>query len=457
MTTATFETTPRAFRELPEHPGGHFFLGHLPSFRNDAANWLLDMGRTQSDMAATPLGFVRGVAAITSPALANEVLATKASSFEKTYGLTLFLRPVLGDGLLTSQRSTHERARRLLAPAFAPKRMVSYASVMSARAQSFAERLESGESFDLSEEMMGLTLDIVGKTLFDAEVANDAGAVGEALTTAMEVAIGQMTSFIPIPPSIPTPANLRYRRAARALDDVVYRIIRARRETHEDRGDVLSILLEAKDEDGTAMTDLQVRDEAMTLFLAGHETTANALAWTFYLLAKHPEVRAKLEAELDALGRAPSYGDLKELPYTLAVFKEAMRLYPPAFIIGRRAMEDVVIGNYTFKKNMLAFVNVIGVHRRPDLWQDPDRFDPERFLHDRDKQLPRCAYMPFGAGPRVCIGNHFALTEGHLLLATIARRARFVLESDVPVEVEPLVTLRPKGGIPVRVELRRPN
>jgi cytochrome P450 len=433
---------------------GHPLLGHLSAFRNDRVGILLRLVKSHPEMVEMPMGIVRRVVAVSSPSLANEILVTKQDSFVKAPGLAIFLRPVLGDGLLTSERSTHERQRRLLAPAFAHRRVASYADTMAERAGRFASTLEPGQSVDLSESMMRLTFEIVGKTLFDAEVVGDAEAVGEALTTAMEVAMGQLGSVIPIPPMIPSPKNMKYRRAVGRLDDVLYRIIRARRSEGGDRGDVLSMLLAAKDEDETSMTDKQVRDEAMTLFLAGHETTANALSWTFYLLDRHPEVRTRMEAELDALGRVPSYEDLKALPYTLAVFKEAMRLYPPAYVLGRRPVEDVVIGEHLVKKNSIVLVNVLGIHRRPDVWSEPDRFEPERFLDDREKQLPRCAYMPFGAGPRICIGNHFALMEGHLLLATIARRVRFELTGTEPVETEPLITLRPKGGITTRVVVR---
>jgi cytochrome P450 len=406
------------------------------------------------DIVEMPMGIVRRLVVISSPSLANEVLTTKQSSFVKAPGLAVFLRPVLGDGLLTSEHGQHERQRRLLAPAFAPKRIASYAGTMVERAERFVSTLRDGDGLDLAESMMRLTFEIVGKTLFDAEVIGDAAAVGDALTTAMEVAMGQLGSMLPMPPVVPTPQNLKYRRAVARLDEIVYRIIRDRRAEGGDRGDVLSMLLAAKDEDGTPMTDRQVRDEAMTLFIAGHETTANALAWTFYLLARHPEARQRMEAEVDALGGSPDYDALRMLPYTLAVLKESMRLYPPAYLLGRRPVEDTVIGEHVVKKKSIVLVSIIGIHRRPDLWPDPATFDPERFLGDTEKQLPRCAYMPFGAGPRVCIGNHFALMEGHLLLATIARRVRFELASTKPVEPEPLVTLRPKGGIAVRVARR---
>ena len=443
-------------KPVPRVPG-HPILGHLSSFRNDRIGTMLRFGASHPEIVEVSMGIVRRLVVISSPTLANEVLVTKQSSFVKAPGLAVFLKPVLGEGLLTSERAVHERQRRLLAPAFAPRRIASYADTMAERTQRFVSKLRDGEPIDVADAMMRLTFEIVGKALFDAEVVGDADAVGDALTTAMEVAIGQLGSVVPVPPMIPTPSNLRYRRAVARLDEVVYRIIRERRAEGRDRGDVLSILTSARDEDGTVMTDRQVRDEAMTLFLAGHETTANALSWTFYLLARNPEARTRMETELDALGHAPGYDDLKKLPYTLATFKEAMRLYPPAYLLARRAIEDVPIGDYLVKKHSIVLINTLGLHRRPDLWPDPERFDPDRFLGDKEKHLPRCAYLPFGAGPRVCIGNHFALMEGHILLATIARRARFELTSTNDVDLEPLVTLRPRGGIPARVVARAPD
>jgi cytochrome P450 len=264
-------------------------------------------------------------------------------------------------------------------------------------------------------------------------------------------AFTQVSSLVPIPPFVPTPLNLRNRRAVAQLDAILYRIIRERRAQGGDRGDLLSMLLATQDEDGGSMSDQQIRDEAMTLFLAGHETTANALSWALYLLAKNPAARARLEAEVDALGRVPSYEDLKQLPWTLAVVKETLRLYPPAYILARRTIEDVTIGPHRIKKHTIVLVNVLGIHRRPDLYRSPESFDPERFLGDAEKQLPRCAYLPFGAGLRICIGNHFALMEGQVVLASLLKRLRFDLVSDVPVEPDPLVTLRPRGGVTMRV------
>lgn len=449
---ATVET--KQVKPIPRDRGTPL-LGYLDDFKHDRIGLLLRIAKEHPEIVDMPMGIVRHFVTVTSPALAAEILVTKQLSFVKSPGLGLFLKPVLGNGLLTSETPLHERQRKLLAPAFAAKRVAAYATTMAAQAQAFVERVGDGDRLDVADAMMRLTFGIVAKALFDTDVSGeDATNVGDAVSISMEVAMSQLSSLVPIPPMIPTPTNLRYRAAVKRLDQVVFRIIDEHRRSGHDRGDVLSMLLEAKDEQGNAMSDQQIRDEAMGLFLAGHETTANALSWTFYLLAQHPEVRERMERELDALGRAPDYDDLKALPYTLAVFKEAMRLYPPAYVLGRRPAHEVTIGDHRVTPTSIVMVNTIGIHRRADLWPDPHRFDPERFLGDREKQLPRCAYMPFGAGARICIGNHFALMEGHVLLATIARRLRFQLTTDEPVELEPLVTLRPKGGIPMRAVRR---
>ncbi len=428
-------------------------LGHLEAFAADRVGMLLHVAREAPDMAKLRLGLL-SVVMVGAPAVAHEILATKHASFVKAPGLSIFLRPVLGNGLLTSEHAVHARQRKLIAPAFAHKRIAAYATTMASRSERFAGGLTEGDVVDVSDRLMHLTLEIVGKTLFDTELGGDADEVGEAVTTAMTCAVEQLSSPLPLPPFLPTAKNRKGRRAVARLDAIVYRIIRERREQGGDRGDLLSMLLATTDEAGGVMTDTQIRDEAMTLFIAGHETTANALAWALYLLAKNPIARERLEAELDALGRAPSYDDLAQLPWTLAVLKESMRLYPPAYLMARRAIEDVVIGGHRISKHKLVFVNVLGIHRRPDHYPDPEAFDPSRFLDDAEKRLPRCAYMPFGAGPRICIGNHFALMEGHILLASILRRLRFDRVDETPVMTHPLITLRPRGAMTMRVTVR---
>ncbi|MBS2019677.1 MAG: cytochrome P450 [Deltaproteobacteria bacterium] len=438
---------------MPRIPG-HPLLGHLRTFNRERTEMLLRVGREQPEIASLRFGFVP-CAIVSSPAIAHEMLATKPHAFVKSPGLAIFMRPLLGNGLLSSEHEVHAKQRKLLAPVFAHKRIASYAATMGERGARYASSLVHGAEIDAADDMMKLTLEIVGKTLFDTELgADSADEVGDALTIAMKTAMAQLSSLVPLPPSVPTPTNLKNRKAVARLDAILYRIIQQRRAQGGDRGDLLSMLLATQDESGAGMSDRQVRDEAMTLFLAGHETTANAMAWTLYLLAQHAEVRERLEAELDALGHDPSYEELRELPYTLAVLKESMRLYPPAYMLARRAIQDVELGGHRLRKHTIVILNVLGIHRRPDTFPDPDRFDPTRFLGDAERSLPRCAYMPFGAGPRICIGNHFALMEGHVLLATLARRVRLDLVGQADATMEPLVTLRPKGGIRMRVSVR---
>jgi cytochrome P450 len=416
------------------------------------------MGEETDELVAMRMGFF-SILMASSARAAHEILVEKADSFIKSRGLAVFARPLLGDGLLTSEHDVHKRQRRMMAPVFAHKRIAAYGDVMVDKTVAAAERMRAGGTtqIDLAEEMMRLTLEIVGKTLLDAELAGDASAVGAALTVAMRQMMDAMVRVVPMPPAVPTPGNLRLRRAVRSLDEIVYGLIRDRRASGIDHGDMLGMLLATRDaDDGAGLGDQEVRDQAMTILLAGHETTANALAWTFYLLGRHPDVRAKVEREVDAVleGRTATNADLPKMPYSLSVVKEAMRLYPPAYMIGRRASRDLTIGGTRVEKGQVVIVNVIGIHRNAGTFPDPDRFDPDRFSPEREKALPPHSYIPFGAGPRVCIGNHFALMEAHLVLATLAQRARFDLLSSAPVETDPLVTLRPKGGVPLRIHWR---
>jgi cytochrome P450 len=454
------ELTPAADKAPPPkgprvaYVSGAPITGHLLDMRNDRIAFHHRLARA-GDITPLRLALFR-VTVVSSGDLAHEVLVGQADSFVKSQGLSLFARPLLGNGLLTSERDFHKKQRRMMAPLFVQKRIATYADVMADRARASAERMRGGATVEITSEVMRTTLEIVGKTLFDAEVGFEASAVGEALTESMEQMMRSLTSFVPIPPAVPTLGNLRARRAVSRLDRTVYRLIDARRRSGEDRGDLLSLLLAARDEEGSSMDDAQVRDEAMTIFLAGHETTANAVAWALYLLARHPAIRAELEREVDhVLGkRAPTYDDLKSLPFTLQVLKEVMRLYPPAYVVGRRAIRPVSLLGYPIKKNGIVLVNIAGIHRRPDYFADPGRFDPNRFTPEREKALPRLAYMPFGAGPRICIGNHFALMEGQLLLATYAQHVRLDMEDDREVATEPMITLRPKGTLRARVTAR---
>jgi cytochrome P450 len=394
---------------------------------------------------------------VNSPEYAHAVLVEQADSFQKLPSF-VFLKPLLGNGLLTSEGEFWRRQRKLAAPAFQHRRIAGYATVMAEYAEQCQGRWRDGETIDVAHEMMRLTLSVVGKTLFDADVLSEADEIGESITVALDYANRQTSSLLPTPMSWPTPGNMRNRRAIDRLNKTIQRLITERRASGDDKGDLLSMLLQARDEgDGSAMNDTQVRDEAMTIFLAGHETTANALAWTWYLLTQHPAIYQRLCDEVDQVlgGRTPTFSDLPNLPYALQVFKEAIRLYPPAHVFGRYAICDVTVCDYRMPANSWVIISPYAMHRRADIFPDPERFNPDRFLPEAEKRLPRQAYLPFGGGPRICIGNHFALMEGQIMLATIVQRVRMELVPGQQVVPEPLITLRPQDGIRMRVS-RRP-
>jgi cytochrome P450 len=452
---------------IPRVPGGWLF-GNLSEFKRDRIGLLMRVAREYRDVARLRIGaFPAWV--VSSPELAQGVLVEHAEAFHKGFGLAIFAKPFLGEGLLTSEGDFHRRQRRLLAPAFMHKRIARYAETFGSYAERSRQRLQlsQGREVDLAHEMMRLTFEVVGKTLFDADVSDDASAVGILVTDVMEQMMAQMLSRVPLPPSFPSVASRRMRRSVAELDRLVFRLIEERRKTQEDRGDVLSMLLLARDaDDGSAMPDRQVRDEALTVLLAGHETTANALSWTFYLLGRHPEVRAALERELDRVlaGRVPTLADLPQLPLTLAVFKEAMRLYPPAYMVTRRAQRDVTLkyavaganAQLHVRRGELVVVNIVGMQQRGEYFREPARFMPERLSLQEPGWFAKEAYLPFGGGPRVCIGNHFALMEGQILLAHLAQHFRFELTRAAAATPEALITLRPRGGLPVRVQARQP-
>jgi len=436
-------------RALPRVPGT-FFLGNLSDFRDRRIELQHRVARDHGEFVRLRLGFIPILLA-SSPELAHAILVENEDAFVKSHGLALFARPLLGDGLLTSEHAAHRQRRKRMAPAFTPARVASYAGSMVERAERAAERMLSLGECDLAEESMRATLDIVGKTLFDADLVDDASEVGSALTDAMERMMASFIAFPPTPPAIPTPNNRKLRAAVARLDRIVYGLVRDRRVEGRDRRDVLSILL-AEDAGGTRMTDVEVRDEAMTLFLAGHETTAAAVAWAMLLLAKHPDVRIALEQELDdVLGDRPlTHDDLAGLRITEAVLEETMRLYPPAYFLGRRAIREVDVGGYRVRRNQVVLINVAGIHRNERVWDAPESFEPARFDPVRRKAIPRYAYLPFGAGSRICIGSQFAMMEGKILLATLVRRLVVTIDPDARLEEEPLLTLRPK---PVRARI----
>ncbi len=434
--------------DIPLVPGLPL-VGNLFKFRRDRLGLQDDAART-GPIARLQLANIP-VYVITDADLAHEVLVEQADAFHKSAGIQ-FMRPMLGDGLLLAEGEPHRRHRKLLAPAFAPKRLAAYGEIMVGETRRQLERWRTGQRIDLATEMMELTLAIAGKTMFGADVRSDAITVARGVELAMRSQVDSLRSPVRLGYAWPLPRHLRMRRAVAMLDDVVFRLIREGRARGTDRGDVLSILLLARDdEDGTGLTDQQIRDEVMTLLLAGHETTANALTWTWYELGRHPDVLARLADEVGS--REITTEALPEMPWNLAVIEEAMRLHPPVYATGREAVRDLVIGGYALPAGSTVAVNIRGIHRRADYYPAPEAFMPERMLGDAKKARPRHHYLPFGAGPRVCIGAHFALLEAQLALAAMVQRVR-VKPLAARVEPEPMVTLRPRGGMPAVVELR---
>ena len=387
-----------------------------------------------------------------------DVLVTNNSNFVKGRALQRSKR-LLGQGLLTSEGEFHRRQRRLVQPAFHRQRIASYASVMVEHADRLSNRWQNGNTFDIHQEMTRLTLGIVAKTLFDAEVESDAQQIGEAMNCIMGMFNLLMFPYSELLEKLPLPQIRRYHRMHERLDSIIYRIINARRSTGEDRGDLLSMLLLAQDADegSGGMSDTQVRDEALTLFIAGHETTATALSWTWYLLSQHPDVEKKLHAELAErrAGRLPTVEDIPNLPYTEMVVAESIRLYPPAWAIGRRALSDQNIGGYVVPANAIVLLSPYITQRDSRFFPDPVRFDPERWTPEAKESRPQYAYFPFGGGVRRCIGENFAWTEAILLLATVASRWRVTLVPGQKVVPKALITLRPKSGIWVKIDRYR--
>lgn len=386
------------------------------------------------------------------------VLVTNARNFIKSMSLrSNFFQRLVGNGLLTSQGEEWKRQRRLSQPAFHRERVASYAQVMVDYTKRLTAKWIEGENRDVHPDMMRLTLEIVVQCLFSADVSTDVDEVGATLKELVKPFASQATLRWILNNRLPTPAHLRFHALAKKIDKVVYRIISEHRGSGEDRGDLLSMLLAARDEDGSQMSDRQLRDEVMTLFLAGHETTALTLAWSWYLLGKHPEAEQKFHAELDEVlsGRAPTMADLPRLKFTEQIAKECMRLYPPAFGLGREAIHDCEIGGYRVPKGTQVFMFQWATQRDARFYDQPNEFRPERWTEGFIEHLPKYAYFPFGGGPRVCIGASFATMEIILCLATIGQKFRLEIDPDHPVSINPAMSLRPRDGIKVVVRARR--
>lgn len=399
---------------------------------------------------------------IAHPEHLHEMLVEKADVFAKDSQYTDArngLARFLGEGLLTANGEFWKRQRRLIAPKLHARRIAGYAEMMIAETEAMLSRWQSGQNgqtLDIDHEMMNTTLHIVTRTLFHLDISDDAERIANAMTVLQEMAAEGNTIEAMIPEWLPTPKKARQTAAVRDLDEIVYRLIREWREKGEDDGSLLSMLLLAETEDGQRMSDKQARDEIVTMFLAGHETTANTMNWTWYLLSQHPDVEARLHEEVDRVlgGRAPTLEDLKQLPYTEQVIKEAMRLYPPAYGFSRVAVEDTTIGGYDIAAGTVLQALTWTTHTDARWWDAPSEFRPERFAPENAERLVRYAYLPFGGGPRVCIGNTFAMMEAQIMLAMIASRYRLRLAPGQQVVPNPMLTLRPKYGLKMVAERR---
>ena len=398
---------------------------------------------------------------VNEPAFIEHILVTNHHNYVKSRLTRQVLKPALGNGLLISDGEFWRRQRRIMAPAFHRQHVAQAAGVIVRRASQRVGRWRTaygpGQCLDISREMKLLTMEIVAEALFSSEIADSIDELERAVRTVVaSLGTPNPLDILGFPEWFPRWRSRRARSALARLDRTIYDIIATRRATGEVSGDLLALLLSARDDTGEGMTDTQLRDEVITFFAAGHETTALALTWTLYLLSRHPGIERTLHGEVDRVlaDREATYDDLEALPYTRMVVQEAMRLFPPAFSLSRRALADDQVGGHTIRGGSLVTISPYLTHRNPRLWKDPLRFDPERFTSDRIKARHRYAYLPFGGGPRICIGRGFAMAEACLVLATIARACRLRVASGHRVEALGRITLRPRHGLQMTLERR---
>jgi len=431
----------------------------IPQIQRDPLRFLMTNAAAHGDFIHYPLRLWE-VFQITHPAIIKHILQDNNRNYTKNTIQYNTLAQVTGRGLLTSDGPLWLRQRRLVQPAFHRKRIHAFGDDISTAAASMLDRWDArpnGTTIDVDAEMMQVALEIVGKTLFNLDLRHEAPEMTEGVLEMLAYVVYRAKAMVAPPISWPTGRNRRYRAAMTKLEGVIYGAIAARRAGGIDHGDILSMLLAARDEDtGEGMSDRQIRDEMATLIIAGHETVASALTWAWHLLAQHPAAWAELEAEVDAAlgGRTPTADDLPALPYARMVFEETLRLYPPAWLITRRALAADRIGDATIPANAILIMSPYVTHRHPEFWPEPDAFQPRRFTPEAIAERPRFAYIPFGGGPRLCIGDSFALMEGPLILAAVAQRYRLEGDANRPPQMDALVTLRPRGGLYMKATKR---
>ena len=441
---------------FPPGPKALPSLGNLVEFRRDPTGFSLRLAQEYGDAAHFKLGSKHFVQ-INHPDLIHDVLVTRHRQFCKTQALEL-AEMVIGNGLVRSEGDFHRRQRRLIQPAFQQERMASYSPAVIQAAAAAGERWRPGQTVDMLQEMLRVTVSVAAQALFSADVEADFEQTSRDLTTVFEYFHHLIVPFARLISKAPTPARRRFLAARQRLDDLIYGMVRTRRASGERRGDLLGMLLAAHDDegDGLGMSDRQVRDEAMTMFVAGHETTAAALTWTFFLLAEHPAVESQLHGELDEVlaGRLPSFADVERLTFTRMVFAEAMRLYPPVWAITRRALTDYSFGEWCVPAGTNFGMSQFVMHRDPRYYPDPNRFDPMRWTEEATAKRPKYSYFPFGGGPRLCIGERFAWTEAALVMATLCQTWRARIAPGYQPRLQPLIALRPRGGMTMTLQRR---
>lgn len=451
-------------KPIPHHQGSSL-LGST-EFVDSPPNFMLYLARTHGEIVSFSFAHMRFVM-VSGPELVREVLVSKAKKFRKAKRDVDILSKFIGRGLVTSNGDHHKKQRRLAQPAFHTRRIAEYADVMATYTADMLTDWRPGEIRDVSDEMFKLTLYIVCKTIFNVdkdEMAGQAERIGQAMHKLQDITNHDFNAAVNWPEWVPTKMNRTRKRERRVLKNVIDDLVAARRATAgadgriADSGDLLSMLLLTQDEDNQFMTDTELQDELVTLFAAGHETTSNAMTWAWYLLSQHPEIVTKLQAELDEVlnGRLPTFEDLPNLRYTQMVIKEAMRLYPPAWVLnGREPIEDVLLGDYLIEKGTYIFVAPYVMHRLERHFPEPEIFDPERFTPENEALMEKYSYIPFGGGPRICIGNSFAMMEAQLILATMAQQFDLALLPEQTVEINPQVTMSAKHGLKMQVLARQ--
>ena len=438
----------------PPGPKGTLLGGNVRQFRAALLNFLLETAREYGPLASFRIG-PRRVFLASGPDLIEQVLVTDAKHYIKHFGARAF-KPVLGNGLVTSEGAFWHRQRKLIQPAFLKIRVQSYAQIMAELTDQMLDSWFPGKSVQIDYEFEALTSKIALKTLFDLEDSGDRQRFSGTLKLAFELMNVRLRRIFKLPLWVPTPANLRLQGAVGELDRTVEGFIASGRSRRDIGDDLLSRLLVAQHEDGTRMSDLQLRDEAMTLYLAGHETTALTLAWSWYLLSQNPNVENELVSEWQHVlaGATPTADQLHRLPYTAAVIAESMRLYPPVYVIGREATDDLELGGYRVKRGYTVLMSQWVSHRDPRYFPEPEEFRPERWENGLAKRIPKFAYYPFGGGQRLCVGSSFALMEAAIILAAVGQRYRFTLDPDAVIGIKPQITLLPANGIPATLERR---